>query len=148
MSLKDALQNDMKAAMRAKEKDRLGTIRLIHAAIKQQEIDNRTTLDDSAIITTLNRLLKQRRESITQYRQAGREDLASREEAEAEIIQSYLPQALNESEIAELIAKAIAQTGANSVRDMGKVMAVIKEHAEGRVDMASVSKQVKSQLNQ
>lgn len=147
MSLKDTLQNDMKAAMRAKDRERLGTIRLIQAAIKQREIDERTTLDDGEVIAVLNRMLKQRRESIAQYQAAGREDLVAKETFEAEIIQAYLPQPLSDAEIDSLIDQAIAQTGAQSVRDMGKVMAVVKDSAQGRADMAKVSGQVKARLN-
>lgn len=147
MSLKDTLQNDMKAAMRAKDRERLGAIRLIQAAIKQREVDERIDLDDGEIITVLNRMLKQRRESIAQYQEAGREDLVSRESFEAEVIQTYLPQSLSDSEIEALIDRAIAETAAQSIRDMGKVMAVIKDSAHGRVDMARVSGQVKARLN-
>jgi len=147
MSLKVTLQNDMKAAMRAKDRTRLGTIRLIQAAIKQREIDEQITLDDTEIVTVLNRMLKQRRESITQYQQAGRVDLVAKESSEAEIIQTYLPQPLNDAEIATLIDQVIAEVSAQSVRDMGKVMTRIKDKAQGSVDMAKISGQVKARLS-
>ena len=147
MSLKVTLQNDMKAAMRAKDRARLGTIRLIQAAIKQREIDEQITLDDTEIVTVLNRMLKQRRESITQYQQAGRVDLVAKESSEAEIIQTYLPQPLNDAEIATLIDQVIAEVSAQSVRDMGKVMTRIKDKAQGSVDMAKISGQVKARLS-
>lgn len=147
MSLKDTLQNDMKTAMKAKEKERLGTIRLVQAAIKQREVDERIDLDDAEVIVVLNRLLKQRRESIAQYQQAGREDLAAKEAAEADVIQQYLPQSLSQAEVEKLIDDAITANNASSVRDMGKVMAFIKDKALGRVDMGKIGGQVKSRLN-
>jgi len=147
MSLKVTLQNDMKAAMRAKDRARLGTIRLIQAAIKQREIDEQITLDDTEIVTVLNRMLKQRRESITQYQQAGRVDLVAKESSEAEIIQTYLPQPLNDAETATLIDQVIAEVSAQSVKDMGKVMTRIKDKAQGSVDMAKISGQVKARLS-
>jgi len=147
MSLKVTLQNDMKAAMRAKDRTRLGTIRLIQAAIKQREIDEQITLDDTEIVTVLNRMLKQRRESITQYQQAGRVDLVAKESSEAEIIQTYLPQPLNDAETATLIDQVIAEVSAQSVKDMGKVMTRIKDKAQGSVDMAKISGQVKARLS-
>ncbi len=143
MSLKDRIQDDMKAAMRARDKQRLGAIRLILAAIKQREVDERIDLNESQTLAVLERMIKQRRESLAQYQSAGREDLAAQEAFEIELIQSYLPAPLSEAELDALIAHAIAATGAQSVRDMGKVMAAIKDQAQGRVDMAEVSTQIK-----
>lgn len=146
MSLKDRVQDDMKAAMRAKEKERLGAIRLILAAIKQREVDERIVLDDGQVLGVLERMIKQRRESLAQYQSAGRADLAAREAFEIELIQSYLPAPLSEAEIDALVADAIAVTGAQSVRDMGKVMALIRDQAQGRADMAAVGVRVKARL--
>ncbi|MDS4042770.1 MAG: GatB/YqeY domain-containing protein [Candidatus Competibacter sp.] len=144
MSLKDRIQDDMKAAMRAKEKERLGTIRLILAAIKQREVDERIVLDDGQVLGVLEKMIKQRRESLAQYESAGRADLAAQEAFEIELIQSYLPAPLSEAEIDALVADAIAVTGAQSVRDMGKVMALIRDQAQGRADMAAVGARVKA----
>jgi hypothetical protein len=147
MSLKDRIQDDMKAAMRAKEKERLGAIRLIMAAIKQREIDERIVLTDSQALAVLDKMIKQRRESLAQYQSAGRDDLAAQEAFEIELIQSYLPAPLSETEIDTLIADAITATGAQSVRDMGKVMALIRDQAQGRADMAAVSARVKARFD-
>lgn len=146
MSLKDRIQEDMKSAMRARDKDRLGVIRLILAAVKQREIDERITLDDAQIIGVLDRMVKQRRESITQYQSAGREDLAAREAYEIQVIQEYLPEALSESEIDALIEEAVTAAGAQSIRDLGKVMAWLKPKVQGRADMAAVSARIKDRL--
>lgn len=146
MSLKLQLTEAMKDAMRAKDKVRLGVIRLMLAAIKQLEVDSRTELDDSAILAVLDKMVKQRRESIRQYSQAGRQDLADVEQTEIEIIQAYLPQALSAAELEALVAEAIAQTGANSVKDMGKVMGWIKPKAQGRADMGQVNALIKASL--
>lgn len=146
MPLKDRIQEDMKSALRAKEKERLSVLRLALAAIKQREVDERITLNDTQVIGVLDRMLKQRRESITQYEQAGRQDLAAKEAFEAQVIQSYMPEALSDEEIDAMIASAIAVTGAQSVRDMGKVMALIKDQAQGRADMATISALVKAKL--
>ena len=146
MSLKDRIQDDMKAAMRAKDKQRLGAIRLILAAIKQREVDERIDLNEAQTLAVLEKMIKQRRESLAQYQSAGREDLAAQEAFEIELIQAYLPTPLSEAELDTLIAHAIAATGAQSVRDMGKVMAVIKDQARGRADMAVVSAQVKARF--
>ncbi len=148
MSLKARIQEEMKAALKAGDKARLGTIRLIMAAIKQREVDERTQLDDRQVLAVLDKMAKQRRESIAQYRAAGRDDLAEKEQAELEIIQSYLPEALSEAEIDELIAAAIRETGAAGIRDMGKVMARLKPQLQGRADMAQVSARVKAALGQ
>ena len=147
MSLKDHIQDDMKTAMRAKDKERLGAIRLILAAVKQREVDERIELNDVQVFGVLEKMIKQRRESLTQYQDAGREDLAARESFEIEMIQSYLPAPLSEADIDILVANAVAVTGAQSVRDMGKVMALIKDQAQGRVDMAKISARVKAHLD-
>jgi uncharacterized protein YqeY len=147
MSIKNRVQDDMKTAMRAKDKERLGAIRLILAAIKQREVDERIELNDTQTLSVLEKMIKQRRESLAQYQSAGREDLAAQEAFEIELIQSYLPAPLGEADIDALIADAIAATGAQSVRDMGKVMALIKDQAQGRVDMAKISARVKAHLD-
>lgn len=145
-SLKQRIQEDMKTAMKAGEKDRLGVIRLIMAAIKQREIDERVQLDDAQVIAVLDRMVKQRRESISQYQAANREDLANVEAAEIGVIQDYLPQALSDAEIDNLIRAAMNETRAASSGDMGKVMGVLKPRMQGRVDMAVVSARIKSLL--
>ncbi|MBK1672702.1 glutamyl-tRNA amidotransferase [Ectothiorhodospira shaposhnikovii] len=146
-SLKSRITEDMKAAMRGGDKSRLGTVRLILAAIKQMEVDSRTELDDAQILAVLDKMVKQRRESISQYQQAGRDDLAQVEQAELEVIQAYLPQALTDDEIRQMIDAALAESGAESVRDMGKVMNLLKPRMQGRADMAAVSGMVKSRLS-
>ena len=146
MSLKDRIQGEMKAALRAHDKERLGAIRLIVAAVQQQEIDQRITLDDTQIVAVLNRMIKHRRDSITQFQRGGRDDLAAKEAFEIEVIQSYLPAALSDAEIDAMIAAAIASTGAQTARDMGKVMAILKNQLQGRADMATVSARVKTRL--
>ncbi len=146
MSLKQQIQQDMKAAMKSGDKTRLGTIRLILAAIKQREVDERIELDDAQTIAVLDKMAKQRRESIAQYQAAQREDLAQKEQAELEIILSYLPQALEESEIDALVQTAIDDSGAGALKDMGKVMALLKPKIQGRADMAQVSAKVKAIL--
>ncbi|MCG5513303.1 GatB/YqeY domain-containing protein [Ectothiorhodospira shaposhnikovii] len=146
-SLKSRITEDMKAAMRGGDKSRLGTVRLILAAIKQMEVDSRTELDDAQILAVLDKMVKQRRESISQYQQAGRDDLAQVEQAELEVIQAYLPQALTDDEIRQMIDAALAESGAESVRDMGKVMNLLKPRMQGRADMAAVSGMVKTRLS-
>jgi hypothetical protein len=146
MSLKDRVQDDMKAALRAQNKQLLGAIRLILAAIKQREVDERIELNDPQALAVLDKMIKQRRESLAQYLSAGREDLAAQEAFEIELIQSYLPAPLSEAELDALIAHAVAATGAQTVRDMGKVMALIKDQAQGRADMAAVSARVKARF--
>ena len=146
MSLKNRIQDDMKAAMRARAKDRLAAIRLIMAAVKQREVDERITLDDAQVIAVLERMLKQRRESIAQFERAGRDDLVAKETFELDLIQSYMPEALSEAEIEALIDSAIAATSAQSMRDMGKAMVYVKERAQGRADMSVVSARLKSRL--
>lgn len=146
MSLKERIQQDVKDAMRAKDKPRLGTIRLITAAIKQREVDERIELDDTQVLVVLDKMCKQRRESITQFEQAGRDDLAAQEKAELALIQQYLPEQLTEAEINELIDAAMEQTGASSMKDMGKVMGQLKPKLQGRADMGAVSALIKARL--
>lgn len=145
-SLKQRITDDMKACMKAKEKERLGTIRLILSALKQVEVDERIELDDARVIVILDKMLKQRRESIKQYRDAKREDLAIIEEAEILVIQDFLPQPLSEQEIDAMIAAAIAESGAASVKDMGKVMGLLKPKMQGCADMAVVGVKIKAAL--
>jgi uncharacterized protein YqeY len=147
LSLKERVQEDMKAAMRAGEKDRLGTVRLILAAIKQREVDERVVLDDAQVLSILEKMGKQRRESIAQFEAGGRADLVAKENAELAVISAYLPTALSAEELDALIRAAIAQTGAASIKDMGKVMAIIKSKAQGRADMASVGARIKAILS-
>lgn len=144
ITLKDRIQDDMKTAMRARDKARLGAIRLILAAVKQREVDERISLNDVQVLSVLEKMIKQRRESLAHYQSAGRDDLAAQETFEIDVIQSYLPAPLNETDIEMMITSAIAATGAQSVRDMGKVMALIKDQAQGRVDMATVGARVKA----
>lgn len=146
MSLKASITEDMKAAMRGGDKRRLGIIRLIQAAIKQREVDERIELDDTQVLATLDKMVKQRRDSIAQYEKAGRDDLAEQESYELGIIQTYLPAALSDSEVDALVEQAIADTGASSVRDMGTVMAQLKPKLQGRADMGEVSKKIKARL--
>jgi len=146
MSLTARIQEDMKSAMRASDKRRLGVIRLILAAIKQREVDERIVLDDTQVTVVLDKMLKQRRESISQYEQAARTDLVEQEQFEMEVIQTYLPQPLSPAEIDVLIGQAIAETGASGIKDMGKVMALLKPQLQGRADMSAVSAQIKAKL--
>lgn len=146
MTLKQQLVEDMKTAMRAGDKPRLGVIRLMLAAIKQHEVDERTEQTDVMVIATLEKMLKQRRDSIQQYSAAGREDLAEVERAEMRVIESYLPPKLGDAEIDALITAAITATGASSPRDMGKVVGAVKAQAAGRADMAVVSARIKARL--
>ncbi|HFC92006.1 MAG TPA: GatB/YqeY domain-containing protein [Leucothrix mucor] len=145
--LKNRVTDDMKSAMRSKEKLRLLTVRTILAAIKQQEVDTREDVDDTAILVILDKMCKQRRESITQFKKAGRNDLVAQEEAELEIIQVYLPEPMSDDELQTLIAETMATTGANSMQDMGKVMSIIKPKAQGRADMGKISGMIKAQLS-
>ncbi len=146
MSLKQQLVDDMKTAMRGGEKERLAVIRLMLAAIKQREVDERIEMDDAQVLAVLEKMLKQRRDSVSQFEAAGREDLAAIERAEMAVIDTYLPTKLDDSELDALVAEAIAQTGATSPRDMGKVMAAAKDKAAGRADMAQVSARIKARL--
>ena len=146
MSLKDRIQQDVKDAMRAKEKERLATIRLITDAIKQREVDERIELDDEQVLVVLDKMCKQRRESISQFEKAGRDDLIAQEVSELDIIKTYLPEQLGEDEIAAMIDTAMADTGASSIKDMGKVMGQLKPKLQGRADMGAVSAMIKSKL--
>jgi uncharacterized protein YqeY len=146
MSLKDRIQQDVKDAMRAKDKLRLAAIRLITAAIKQREVDERIELDDTQVTTVLDKMAKQRRESISQFEKAGRDDLIAQEVMELEIIQSYLPEQLGEDEINALIDSAMQSTGATGIKDMGKVMGELKPKLQGRADMSAVSALIKARL--
>lgn len=146
MSLKDRVQDDMKAAMRARETARLSALRLLIAAIKQREIDERVELDDAGVVTIVEKLVKQRRDSATQYEAANREDLASAERLEIDVLSAYLPAALDEAELDALIEAAIADSGAQGMADMGKAMGVLKPRMAGRADMAEVSRRVRARL--
>ena len=146
MPLKQQLTDDMKTAMKSGDKHRLGVIRLMLAAIKQREVDERIELDDTQTLAVLEKMLKQRKDSVSQYDAAGRTDLADVERAEMGVIEGYLPAKLSEAEIDALIDAAIAQTGASSARDMGKVVGVVKQQAAGRADMAQVSSRIKARL--
>ncbi len=143
---KQRINDDVKAAMRSKDKDRLGVLRLIMAAFKQKEVDERIELDDAMVLAIMDKMTKQIRDSIQQFEQAGRDDLVKKEEFELEIIQEYLPTQLNEDEIKQLIAESITESGAESVKDMGKVMSILKPRLQGRADMGQVSALVKQQL--
>jgi uncharacterized protein YqeY len=146
MSLKERITDDMKAAMRSGEKERLGVIRMITAAIKQREVDERITLDDTQVLSVLEKMLKQRKESLVQFQAGNRQDLVDKEAAEITLLQGYLPSQLSDSEIDALINDAIAATGAASIKDMGKVMGLIKGKAQGRADMAAVGAKIKAKL--
>jgi uncharacterized protein YqeY len=146
MSLKTRIGEEMKAAMRARDAERLKAIRLLLAAVKQREVDERIELGDAEVLAVIDKMLKQRRESIAQFEQAGRQDLASAERAEAAVLQSYMPQPLSAEEIARLVEAAIEQVSATGPKDMGAVMGVLRPQLTGRADMAAVSHQVKSRL--
>jgi len=147
MSLKGRLEDDVKAAMRAGEKERLSILRLALASIKQREVDTRQPLDDAGVQAVLERLIKQGRESLNQYRSGGRADLAAKEEAEIAVLQAYLPEPLSDRELDELIAEAIGSTGAAGMQDIGKVMGVLKARASGRVDMREANARVRAALS-
>ena len=147
MSLKDRIQDDMKSAMRAKDKERLATIRLILAAVKQREVDERIALDDEQVIEVLDRMAKQRRESIAQYSDAGRDDLAARESFELDIIKTYMPETISDADLNALIEQSINAQNAVTMRDMGKVMALIKPQVQGKADMGAVSQMLKKRLH-
>jgi uncharacterized protein len=142
--LTDRIKDDMKAAMKSGDKPRLAVIRLILAAIKQVEVDERITLDDARTLQVLDKMLKQRRESIRQFGDAGRNDLVDIEEAEVTVIQDFMPQALTEAEIDDMVTAAVAESGAESIKDMGKVMALLKGKMQGRADMSVVSAKIKA----
>lgn len=144
--LKQRINAEMKTAMRAKDKARLGTIRMIQAEIKRIEVDERIELDDTRVMAVLDKMQKQRRDSISQFDEAGRQDLADQERQELEVIKTFLPQALTTEELAVLVDQAFSESGAQSMQDMGKVMAVLKPQIQGRADMGEVSKLVKAKL--
>ena len=146
MSLKDRITEDMKDAMRAKQADRLSTIRMLLAACKQREVDERITLDDAAVIGIVDKLIKQRRDSVAAFAQAGRTDLVDKETAEIAVLQGYLPQRLDAAQIATEVARIVAETGAKGPGDMGKVMAAVKAQLAGKADMGQVSAAVKTAL--
>ncbi len=146
MSLKNQITQDMKSAMKAGDKDRLKTVRLMMAAIKQVEVDQRVELDDAGVLSVLDKMVKQRRDSVEQFEKGGRDDLAAIEKAEIEVLENYLPEQLSADELAALVDEVIAATGAEGMRDMGKVMGQIKAKAAGRADMGAVSATVKERL--
>ncbi len=146
-SLKQSIQNDMKQAMRDKDSARLATIRLINAAIKQREVDERIELSDDQVLEVLTRMLKQRRDSVAQYEEAGRTDLSENEKFEIGVIEAYMPPALDDSELDSMVEAAIAESGASGPRDMGKVMGLLKPRIQGRADMGAVSGKVKARLS-
>ena len=146
MALKEKITQDMKDAMKAGERGRLGVIRLILSALKQREVDERIVLDDTQILSVLDKMLKQRRESVAQFTQGNRKDLVDKEEAEIRIIQAYMPAQLSETELDQMIAAAVAESGAASIKDMGKVMGILKPKVAGKADMAAVSARIKSKL--
>lgn len=147
MPLKARITEDMKTAMRAKDSARLGAIRLLQAAIKQREVDERIELDDTQVIEVIEKMLKQRRDSISQYEAANRQDLADAEKYEVAVLQDYLPQPLTPEEVSAILDQAVADTGANGMKDMGKVMAAVKPLMIGRADMAQISGQIKARLS-
>jgi len=146
MNLRDRVNEDMKTAMKAREADKLGTLRLLLAAMKQREVDERITLDDAGVVAVIEKMIKQRRESIAQFEKAARQDLADKEKFEISVLEPYLPQQLSQAEVDTVIAEAIAATGAKSAADMGKVMGVVKPKLAGRADMGKVSGLVKAKL--
>jgi len=147
MTLKARIQEDMKSAMRAGEKDKLANIRMVMAAIKQREVDERIELDDAQVLSVIDKMVKQRRESITQFAAGGRADLVAKEEAELRLLSAYLPLPLTDAELDALISEAVSATGATSIKDMGKVMAAIKAKAAGRADMGAVGARIKARLS-
>jgi uncharacterized protein len=147
MALKERITEDMKSAMRSGDKERLATIRLALAAIKQREVDERITLDDAQVLAVLEKMIKQRKESVAQFEAGGRADLVAKEQAEMAVLQGYLPAQLSAAELDALIAEAIASSGAASIKDMGKVMAAVKSKAQGRADMGAVSALIKQKLS-
>jgi uncharacterized protein YqeY len=147
MTLKAQIQEDVKTAMRARDQKRLTALRLVTAAIKQIEVDKRTELDDQAVLGVLDKMVKQRRESLDQYQSAGRDDLAAQEQFELDLLAPYLPDPLSDDEVAALIRQAVADTGASSIRDMGAVMNKLRGDVQGRADMKAVSSAIKAQLS-
>jgi len=147
MTLRDRINEDMKNAMRAREAEKLGALRLLLAAVKQREVDERITLDDAGVVATIEKMIKQRKDSISQYEKAQRQDLADKEKYEISVLEGYLPQQMSQAEIDAAVADAIASTGAKGAADMGKVMGVLKPKLAGRADMGKVSGLVKSRLS-
>ncbi|AMN45726.1 glutamyl-tRNA amidotransferase [Steroidobacter denitrificans] len=147
MSLKERITEDMKTAMRAKDAERLGTIRMITSAIKQREVDERINLDDAQILAIVEKMIKMRKESVSQFLSGGREDLAAKENKEIELLQGYLPDQLSDAEVDALIQEAIAAAGAVSIKDMGKAMTILKQKIQGRTDMAAASAKLKTRLS-
>jgi uncharacterized protein YqeY len=145
-TLKERITEDMKTAMRGGDKDRLGLIRMLQAAIKQREVDERIQLDDAQTLAVIEKMIKQRKESVAQFQSGGREDLVAKENAEIAVLQAYLPAQLSEAELDAIVKEAIASTGAASVKDMGKVMAIVKQKAAGRADMGAVGARIKAAL--
>jgi uncharacterized protein YqeY len=146
MSLKDQITEDMKTAMRAKDSERLGTIRLLQAAMKQKGVDERITLDDAAVVAIVDKLIKQRKDSISAFEGAGRQDLADKEKAEMAVLAAYLPERMSEAEVAEAVKAIVVEVGAKGPGDMGKVMGVVKTRLAGKADMGQVSAAVKAAL--
>jgi len=147
MTLKERITEDMKSAMRAGEKERLGTIRLVLAAIKQREVDERITLDDAQVLAAVEKMIKQRKEAITQFESGGRADLVAKEQSELTVLQGYLPAQLSDAELDALVAEAVTSSGATTIKDMGKVMALVKAKAQGKADMGLVSARIKQKLS-
>lgn len=145
-SLKQQIQEDMKTALRAHDKQRLGVVRLILAAVKQVEVDERVSVDDTRIVQILNKMLKQRRDSIAQFEQAKRDDLTEQERLEVKVIQTYLPEPLSEDDVDRIVSEAITKVGATSVKEMGRVMAELKDKLQGRADMSQISAKIKAHL--
>jgi uncharacterized protein len=146
MSLKERITEDMKAAMRSGEKERLGVIRLITSAIKQREVDERIVLDDTQVLSVLEKMIKQRKESVAQFQAGNRQDLVDKENSEITLLQGYMPAQLSDAELDSLIGEAVTATGASSIKDMGKVMAIIKAKAQGRADLGKVGAKIKAKL--
>ena len=146
MSLKERITQDMKDAMRSGDKERLGNIRMLQAAIKQREVDERIMLDDTQVLAVVEKMIKQRKEAIAQFEAGGRADLAAKEISDIELLQAYMPEQLSSVEVEALVATAIAETAASTIKDMGKVMALVKTRAAGRADMAAVSAIIKAKL--
>ena len=146
MSLNERITQDMKDAMRSGDKERLGNIRMLQAAIKQREVDERIMLDDTQVLAVVEKMIKQRKEAIAQFEAGGRADLAAKEKTEIELLQAYMPEQLSSAEVEALVATAIAETAASTIKDMGKVMALVKTRAAGRADMAAVSAIIKAKL--
>jgi len=146
MALREQLNEDIKTAMKAREADKLAALRLLSAAVKQREVDERITLDDAGVVAVIEKMLKQRKDSIDQYEKAGRTDLADKEKYEVGILTAYMPQQMSEAEIAAIISEAIASTGAKAPSDMGKVMGAVKPRVAGKADMGKVSAMIKAKL--